>query len=298
LIGSVKAYDPRHTHKRVTDFLPGVNFTYKLNTKTNIRLSGSQTVVRPELRELASLNLYDFELNASVQGNPNLERTKVINTDLRYELYPASGEVFTVGVFYKHFDKPIEQLLNEGGGGASTFSYQNPEEAYAYGAELEFRKKLTFSNALKNFTFQGNLAYIYSRVTDLGFDLDRSLQGQSPYVLNFGLLYDLEKPGFNATLLFNQIGERIYLVGDKSAGAGSPDTYEAPRPVFDLQFAKKILKKKGELRLNISDILNQTQYFYQNTSSDTKFQKDSDAYRFTRKVGTTFSLSFNYSFLN
>jgi len=298
LIGSVKAYDPRHTHKRVTDFLPGVNFTYKLNTKTNIRLSGSQTVVRPELRELASLNLYDFELNASVQGNPNLERTKVINGDLRYELYPASGEVFTLGVFYKHFDKPIEQLLNEGGGGASTFSYQNPEEATAYGAELEFRKKLTFLNALKNFTFQGNLAYIYSRVTDLGFDLDRSLQGQSPYVLNFGLLYDLEKPGFSATLLFNQIGERIYLVGDKSAGAGSPDTYEAPRPVFDFQVAKKILKKKGELRLNISDILNQTQYFYQNTSSDTKFQKDSDAYRFTRKVGTTFSLSFNYSFLN
>jgi outer membrane receptor protein involved in Fe transport len=298
LIGSVKAYDPRHTHKRVTDFLPGVNFTYKLNTKTNIRLSGSQTVVRPELRELASLNLYDFELNASVQGNPNLERTKVINGDLRYELYPASGEVFTLGVFYKHFDKPIEQLLNEGGGGASTFSYQNPEEATAYGAELEFRKKLTFLNALKNFTFQGNLAYIYSRVTDLGFDLDRSLQGQSPYVLNFGLLYDLEKPGFSATLLFNQIGERIYLVGDKSAGAGTPDTYEAPRAVFDLQLSKKILKKTGELRLNISDLLNQTQYFYQNTSDNKKFQKGEDAYRFTRKVGTTFSISFNYSFLN
>jgi len=298
LIGSVKAYDPRHTHKRVTDFLPGVNVTYKLNTKTNIRLSGSQTVVRPELRELASLNLYDFELNASVQGNPNLERTKVINTDIRYELYPASGEVFTLGVFYKHFDKPIEQLLNEGGGGASTFSYQNPEEAYTYGAELEFRKKLSFINVLKNFTFQGNVAYIYSRVTDLGFDLDRSLQGQSPYVLNFGLLYDLEKPGFSATLLFNQIGERIYLVGDKSAGAGTPDTYEAPRAVFDFQLSKKILKKMGEIKLNISDLLNQTQYFYQNTSNNKTFQKGSDAYRFTRKVGTTFSISFNYSFLN
>ena len=27
LIGSVKAYDDRHTHTRVTDFLPGVNAT-------------------------------------------------------------------------------------------------------------------------------------------------------------------------------------------------------------------------------------------------------------------------------
>ena len=67
--------------------------------------------------------------------------------------------------------------------------------------KLEFRKKLDFTNALKNFTFQANVAYIYSRVTDAGFDLDRPLQGQSPYVLNFGLLYDLEKPGFNATLI-------------------------------------------------------------------------------------------------
>jgi TonB-dependent receptor len=295
LVGSVKVWDDRHTHSEVTDFLPGLNATWKFNNKTNLRLSASQTVVRPELRELASLNLYDFELNASVQGNPSLERTKVVNTDLRYELYPGAGEVLTAGIFYKRFKKPIEQLLNEGGGGASTFSYQNPEKAYTYGAELEFRKKLDFVKALKNFTIQGNVAYIYSRVTDLGFDLDRSLQGQSPYVLNFGLLYDFEKAGLNATLLFNQIGERIYLVGDKSAGAGTPDTYEAPHPLFDFQIAKKLFNKKAELRLNVSDLLNQTQYFYQNTNDKKTFQKHSDAYRFTRKAGTNYSLTFNYS---
>jgi hypothetical protein len=41
----------------------------------------------------------------------------------------------------------------------------------------------------------------------------------------------------------------------------------------------------GEIKLNISDLLNQTQYFYQNTSNNKTFQKGSDAYRFTRKVG-------------
>ena len=119
------------------------------------------------------------------------------------------------------------------------------------------------------------------------------MQGQSPYILNFGLLYDLEKCGLNATLLFNQIGERIYLVGDVQAGA--PDVYEAPRPVLDFQLAKKMLKKKAEVRLNIADMLNQTQYFYQNPGGKTSFQKDADAYRFTRKFGTTYSLTFNYS---
>ena len=293
LIGSVKKWDPRHTYSKLTDFLPGINATYKLNDKTNIRLSGSQTVIRPELRELSSLNLYDFELNASVQGNPLLKRTKVTNLDLRYEIYPRAGEVINAGVFYKNFNNPIEQIFNGLGGGASTLNYANAKKAYSYGMELEFRKRLDIVHALKNFTFQANAAYIRSRVNDRGLGVDRSLQGQSPYILNIGLLYDLEKQGFNATLLFNQIGERIYLVGDIVGGA--PDIYEAPRPVLDLQLAKKLLKKKGEVRVNISDIINKTQYFYQNTGSKTTFQKSSDAYRFTRRYGTTFSVTFNYS---
>lgn len=293
LIGSVKKWDPRHTYSKVTDFLPGVNATYKLNEKTNIRLSGSQTVIRPELRELSSLNLYDFELNASVQGNPLLKRTKISNFDLRYEIYPRAGEVINAGIFYKHFTNPIEQIFNGLGGGASTLNYANAKKAYSYGIEVEMRKKLDVVHALKNFTFQANAAYIYSRVKDKALGVDRSLQGQSPYILNFGLLYDLEKYGINATLLYNQIGERIYLVGDIVGGA--PDIYEAPRPLFDLQLAKKLSKKKAEVRLNIADILNQTQYFYQNPGGKTSFQKNTDAYRFTRKYGTTYSITFNYS---
>ncbi len=295
LVGSVKKSDPRHTYSKVFDVLPGVNATYKINNKTNIRLSGSQTVIRPELRELSFLNLYDFELNASVQGNPDLERTKITNIDLRYELYPRAGETFSVGAFYKFFDKPIEQLFNEGSGGSSTFTYQNPEKATAYGVEIEFRKKLDFTPALKNFTFQANGAYINSKIEDKGFNVDRALQGQSPYLINIGLLYDHEKSGINATLLYNQIGERIYLVGDISAGAGSPDIYEAPRPLLDFQVSKKLLKNKMELKLNISDLLNQKQIFYQNTNDKKTYQKGEDLYRFTRRFGTTFGLTANYS---
>lgn len=295
LVGSVKKYDPRHTHSEVTDFLPGINATYKLNAKTNIRLSGSQTVIRPELRELSFLNLYDFELNASVQGLPTLQRTKVTNIDLRYELYPRAGEIFSAGVFYKYFSKPIEQLFNEGSGGASTFTYQNPDQATVYGLEVEMRKKLDFIAGLKNFTLQANGAYMYSRVKDSKFNVNRPLQGQSPFVANVGLLYDIEKLGLNATLLYNQIGNRIYLVGDISAGAGSPDIYEASRPLLDFQLAKKVLKNKGEVRLNYSDILNRTQYFYQNVNENKGLQKGTDVYRFTRKPGSTVSITFNYS---
>jgi TonB-dependent receptor len=293
LLGSVKKWDPRHKHTEQRDFLPGINATYKVNNKTNIRLSGSQTVIRPEQRELASLTLYDFELNSAVQGNPDLQRTKVSNLDLRYELYPRSGEAFTLGVFYKYFDKPIEQYLQQGG---AIFTYLNPEKAKAYGVETEIRKRLDMISGLKNFTIQANAAYIYSNVKDAARKIDRPLQGQSNYLLNIGLMYDLEKAGLNATLLFNQIGKRIYLVGESGVSiSGVPDIWEAARPVLDFQLGKKILKSKAEIRFSVSNILNGTQYFYQNSDDNTGFQKAKDAYRFTRRFGSNYSITFNYS---
>ena len=298
LVGSVKQKDPRHINTRVRDFLPGINATYKVNGNTNIRLSASQTVVRPEFRELAPFEFYDFELNAAVVGNPALQRTKVTNADLRYELYPRAGETFNVGVFYKYFDKPIEQLFFQGGGGASFFPFANPESAQTVGAEIEFRKKLDFIS-LPNFTFQTNLAYIQSKIKDdslkaAGLSIDRPMQGQSPYVINASLMYDLEKAGLNATLLFNQIGRRIYLVGNILQQV--PDVWEAPRPLLDLQIGKRILKTKGELRLNISDMLNRTLVFYQNTTDDKAYQNAIDPVRFSRRFGTNFTFTFGYNF--
>ena len=291
LVGSVKVWDPRHTYSKVTDYLPGLNTTIKLNQNSNLRITASQTVIRPELRELSFLNIFDFELNASVQGNPNLKRTKITNTDIRYELYPGSGEVLTAGVFYKNFENAIEQIFSEGSGGASTFSYQNAKNAITYGVELEARKKLN-----KFFTFQANASLINSKIKDENLKLERQLQGQSPYLVNVGLLYDVVEKGFNATLLFNQIGERIYLVGDMQAGSASPDIYEAPRALVDFQMSKKVMKNKAEIKFSISDLLNQQQTFYQNlNTNNVKYEKGIDAVRFSRKFGSTFGISFNYS---
>ena len=290
LVGSVKKWDPRHTYSKVTDFLPGVNTTIKLTQKANLRLTASQTVIRPELRELSALSIYDFELNASVSGNPALKRTKITNTDLRYELYPSAGEMFTVGVFYKNFDNPIESIFQEGAGGSSLFSFQNVSKATAYGFEIEGRKKLT-----KRFTLQANGSYINSKIDDAALNVNRALQGQSPYLLNTGLLYDIVEKGFNTTLLFNRIGKRIFLVGDIQAGAGSPDVYENPRSLIDFQISKKFADNKAEIRFSISDILNQRQIFYQNNNNNTDYNTSTDAIRLSRKFGTTFGITLNYS---
>ncbi len=291
LVGSVYKNDPRHNYTRVTDFLPGMNATYKLNNLTNLRFSASQTVVRPEFRELATFQYYDFDLNAAVQGLPTIERTKITNLDLRYELYPATGEVITIGVFYKYFDKPIEMIYNFGLGGSSVFNFANPESANAYGIEFEIRKKLDFSEALKNFTVQANGSYINSRVKDQNLFLDRPLQGQSPYLINFSALYDLPSKGITATVLYNQIGRRVTFVGSLD----QPDIYESSRPVIDFQLSKKFANNKAEFKINIQDILNQTLYFYQNPDGNTNLDKAKDPFRLSRQTGTNVGVTFSYS---
>ncbi len=290
LVGSVKKWDPRHTYSQVTDYLPGVNATIKVTEKSNLRITGSQTVIRPELRELSALSIYDFELNASVSGNPSLKRTKITNTDIRYEVYPATGEIFTLGLFYKDFENPIESIYQEGAGGSSLFSFQNVSKATAFGLEVEARKKLS-----KRFTLQANGSYINSKIDDASLKISRSLQGQSPYIINTGLLYDVVEKGFNATVLFNQIGKRIYLVGDIQAGAGTPDVYENPRSLVDFQISKKFAKNKAEIKFTIADIFNQRQIFYQNNNSDTEYDSSKDAIRLSRKFGTTYGVTINYS---
>jgi outer membrane receptor protein involved in Fe transport len=293
LIGSVKKSDPRHVHNEVRDFLPALNVTYKLNQKTNIRISGSQTVVRPEFRELTTVTFYDFELGAAVIGNQELQRTKITNGDIRYELYPRPGELFTFGVFYKYFDKPIEQNFNQSGAGSSnTFNYTNANSSKSYGAEFEMRKRLDFSEALKNFTLSSNVAYIRNRVNFENKVLDRPMQGQSPYLINVGLQYDLEKSGISSTLLFNEIGRRILYTGNDQV----PAIWEAPRPLLDFQLAKKIIKSKAEIKLNVSDILNTKAKFYHDLDENKKYGKTQDALAISRKYGTTFSVVFGYNF--
>ena len=221
-----------------------------------------------------------------------MQRTKITNADIRWEYYPKAGEIISLAGFYKNFKNPIELYFNQSGAGTSnTFNYLNADKADAYGAELEFRKKLDFVSALQNFTFGGNIAFIKNKVTDEQTKTDRPMQGQSPYTLNLSLQYDSAKSGFSSTVLFNMIGRRILYVGNDQV----PPIWEAPRPLLDYQIAKKIWKNKGELKLNISDILNHRAIFYHDLNNDKKYT-ETDAVAVERRTGTNISLTLGYNF--
>jgi outer membrane receptor protein involved in Fe transport len=283
------------------DVLPSLNIIYSLNNRHNIRVAGSRTVARPEFRELAEFAFFDYEQNYGVRGDTALRRTGITNIDARYEFYPKAGEAITVGAFYKSFDAPIEFRLDPSSNADSRrYFYQNAVKATIIGFEVEARKNLDFiGNSFENFSLFSNITVLYSEVTfndqnstSGQVKANRSLQGQSPYLINAGLQYNSKKGGFSGALLYNRIGPRLTLVGNDDF----PSIYERPRNLLDLQLAKKVLNNRGELKFTVSDILNSEYYFYENVDTKKEFNKGTDRLFNAYTPGTTFTLGFTYDF--
>lgn len=251
-----------------TDALPSANLIFALHEKQNLRLSYSQTLNRPEYRELAPFAFYDFNTNFVISGNDTLKRAKIQNFDLRYEYFPGRGQLISGSVFYKNFSNPIEQISRPDV--TNEISFQNVNDANNYGIEIEFRQllgqllKKDSSEFLNNLTIFSNLSIVRSRVnveTITGSEQKyRLLQGQSPYIWNAGIQFIDNDRGHSFSASFNRVGPRIAIVGNKN----EPSIWENSRTFIDIQLTKAFLKNKLEFKLNVQNILAQNQIFYQN----------------------------------
>jgi outer membrane receptor protein involved in Fe transport len=230
--------------RRNTDVLPSLAINTTLTPNQTLRLSASQTLARPEYRELAPVSYRGMSGEQEEFGDSSLVRTLIQNYDLRWEWYPNYTEVLSVAVFAKNFDKPIERI-DVATSGASQLSFINAESAFNYGLELEMRKGLGFmAPALLPFSIFTNATFIKSEINTSNSVLSaltndkRPMVGQAPYVLNGGLSYG-ENGRMNATLLYNVVGRRI------SSAAIAPlnaDTYEQPRPQMDFSLRFPLLQ--------------------------------------------------------
>lgn len=295
------------------DLLPSLNMSYALTEKANLRMSYFRSVARPEFREVAPITYFDYELNTLIFGNPDLTRSRIDNVDFRYEVFPRPGEVFSASAFYKRFDKTIENKMYAPNGSAD-IKTENFNNAISAGVEVELRKNLDFiadRKILKNITFYTNLAYIQSKVELIGDQkkyrngivrTSRPMAGQSPYVINASLAYSAAEGRLNFNVLYNRIGQRIYIVGGEGQFA---DVYEAPRNVLDYQISYTV-GKRSEFRLNIKDMLNAPTFFYYDQNDNKKFDNPNisttlvnpnEDFIFQRyRQGTTFSLTYTYKF--
>jgi outer membrane receptor protein involved in Fe transport len=241
------------------DALPSANLVYQLTARMNVRAAYSRTVSRPDLRELSPMISRDFRSGLSESGNPNLQRSRIANYDLRWEWYPGPTELFAVSGFYKDFEKPIETAIQ--GGAQQLYTPFNGEEGRLHGAELEARFGLgRIVGALDFVGLSTNLTFVESATSTVdstvaSIQRERPLWGQSPYVANVGLYLASPGEGTTATILYNVAGKRLAYVGS----FGLPDIYERPRHSLDLKFSLG----KGLIKVAFENVLDSEQQFKQ-----------------------------------
>ncbi|HEY7462213.1 MAG TPA: TonB-dependent receptor [Gemmatimonadota bacterium] len=262
----VDAFDPRSgaaitplsADLSTVEPLPTLNVRWEPTTEQVVQVSAARTIVRPDFRELAPFR-YDNYLESTL-GNPFLQNGSIYNADLRWSLFPAPGEIVSLGVFYKYFNDPIEIVrLPTGGTNVGSPEPYNAPSAQVYGVELELRQDLT-RVGLTGLGISGNVALADSKVKQdepvevflgsagsSGADLlspevftnsERPMAGQSDFLVNASLYYTLSSVGTTATVLYNGVGKRLYQVGTQ----GFDDIYELPRHTFDVTLEQPLFQ--------------------------------------------------------
>ncbi|WP_262696251.1 TonB-dependent receptor domain-containing protein [Kordiimonas aquimaris] len=275
--------------------LPAATFTYEIIENMQVRLAYSQTITRPDLRELSVAPFIDDERNITVRGNPTLRITEINNYDARFEWYFDAGESLTVGAFYKEFSNPIEQSVTAFGEGR-LITYINGQSAELKGVEVEVEKILFLQDwfdwnwlGTREVFMKANASYIDGETitaeADLGIVTNavRAFQGQSEYLANFQIGWRDYDRGENLAFVLNYTGRRLSLLGV----FGAPDEFESPPILLNFAYSKEF--EVGGRPLTVS------------------FEADNilnDSIRFTQAglvtegydLGTTLSLGFKYSF--
>lgn len=240
-----------------TNVLPSYALVWKPTEKIRARLAYSETVSRPDFRELSMVRYIDEDTGYEARGNNQLKNTVIHNVDHRWEYYFTPDEYISLGVFQKRFVSPVEDVFLPMAGGLLKIP-QNALGAENKGAEFESRVNLRYlSRNLRRWSVITNYSLIESKVEidpSKSANLttkDRPLQGQSPYVFNFQLQYERQAQGTTGTLLYNVIGPRITEVGTDFR----PDIYEQPFHQVDLVIGQKWKRLKGSFNFKAKNIL-------------------------------------------
>jgi TonB-dependent receptor len=279
-------YVPLLVEKKKTDYMPSAGLIYTLRNDMNLRLGFSQTVNRPEFREIAPFLFTDFSAGIDTVGNPDLERALIKSYDLRWEWFMAPEELFAVSLFYKNIEDPIERISYLASSTTIQSTFQNAAEANNYGLELELRKNLGFITPhLSPFSLFANYTYVDSRIkikpegykTQTLTSTDRPLQGQADHVGNLILEYRNSKFDLTARLLYNYVGKMISEVGV----GGLPDVYKEPSNWLDFIMIKSF--GRWSLKFKAKNLLNEEVLFTQGGRTYIRF-----------KEGVTIGLSLSY----
>ena len=224
------------------EIYPAIAITYMTDWWAEIfqlRFGYSETVVRPDLREITSASYIDARTGFLTDGDPSVRPALVTNYDVRGEWYFASDNNLTVSLYYKDIENPIEFFESAASDTNRSREIINADSGEVYGLEVEGLLNLaTFSDTLSTLFVQGNITVQDSELiagarADAPTNDKRELAGASEYVVNLLLGYDSPGGTHSATLSYNVFGERLFTAGRR----GAPDAFEQPFHSVNLTYS-------------------------------------------------------------
>ena len=288
--------DPRRGQFETTDFLPSANLKWRLQDDMNLRLAFGRTIARPSFREFAPFESFDFVGDYIERGNPDLDRTRVNNFDVRWEWFVRPGELLSISGFYKDFADPIERTIDPEAAANQVITFVNRDDANVYGVELEARKRLdVLAPWLRHVQIGGNLTLTQSEVSrpedvlqairafDVDVDDSRDLQGQSPFIVNLNAGYENPNSGTSINVFFNRFGDRLDVVTRNGV-----DLFERARSMINVNASQR-LPGGVKAKVSVENVLNSEKVVSQSFAGQ-EFIND------FQPLGRTISVGVSYSF--
>ncbi len=220
---------------------PAISLTYMTEWWADVfqlRFGYSETVVRPDLREITDASYIDARTGFLTDGNPSIRPADLTNYDLRAEWFFDNGDNLTLSLYYKDIGNPIEFFESAASDTNRSREIINADSAEIYGFEIEGLKHLgTYGMFWEPFFIQGNLTIqdselVAGELADAPTNQVRALAGASEYVANLLVGFDSTSGKHSATLSYNVFGERLFTAGRR----GAPDSYETPFHSLDITY--------------------------------------------------------------
>lgn len=290
-------------------FLPTATLTWEFVPDMQLRFNVSNTIARPQFRELVAQIYFDPDNNRNFRGNPSLQDSELFNAEVRYEWYFDRDQRLSAAGFYKKIDNPIETFTSNSDNEINS-SFANAPKAILYGAEFEAVKYFDLSAwtdsaffatrrllVLANYTFTkselkvapGDTTVVNGQVSPASnfFNDGAPLTGQSDHLVNLQIgLEDTENLS-QQTLLLTYNSNRVTSRGP----SGQPDIFEKPGLTLDF-VARQGIRIAGldtELKFEARNITRTKRQELQQVGNNRVFYNRFD-------VGASFSLSLSANF--
>lgn len=277
------------------NWFPAVTITWNPFEDLQVRAGYSETLTRPQFRELAPAVFVNTETDANFFGNPYLVNAEIKNFDIRAEYYFARDQFATIGLFYKDLTNPIEEILVPAETLQTTFI--NAPGADLYGFEVEYEQILPMTKWTglgffeeRDLQVKANYTWSDSEVSatgDVAFNIGtnlnpvrgltaasgriedgRRMQGQSEHLFNLqlGLLNESAQSEMN--LLVNYVSERIR--SGEVLARNLPAILEEPPLTVDFVWNKTLQLGAGEyeVSVNVENIFQESYEAYQERGTD------------------------------